>query len=120
MYNIIMKTKVYNSLTFAQILEDAISHSRYTRSEFASILQVNKTTVSNWCSGIRTPSIDMMIQISEVLNLDLYYLIGGTIPSGELRPKEADLLECFRAMDASSKEAFLHLAYTVSKNGRSD
>lgn len=89
--------------------------SKYSRSEFASILQVNKTTVSNWCGGIRTPSIDMVIRISELLDLDLYFLIGATIPSGELRLKEAELLNHFRHMDGDSKVAFLNLAKVVSE-----
>ncbi len=81
-YNISMKTKtkVYTKLTFAEILDDSIHRSPYNNSEVAQKLGVSKGAVSNWVSGARKPDIDTVIRLCYLLDVDLYYLIGATIP----------------------------------------
>lgn len=114
-YNIIMKTNVYTKLTFAEILEDSIKRSPYNNAQVAERLGVSKGTVSNWVSGIRKPDIDMIIQICILLDVDIYYMIGATLPSGELRPKEQEMLMLFRDMNAEEKLAILNIAHIIAK-----
>ena len=114
-YNIIMKTNVYTKLTFAEILEDSIKLSPYNNAQVAERLGVSKGTVSNWVSGIRKPDIDMIIQICILLDVDIYYMIGATLPSGELRPKEQEMLMLFRDMNAEEKLAILNIAHIIAK-----
>ena len=114
-YNIIMKTNVYTKLTFAEILEDSIKRSPYNNAQVAERLGVSKGTVSNWVSGIRKPDIDMIIQICILLDVDIYYMIGATLPSGELRQKEQEMLMLFRDMNAEEKLAILNIAHIIAK-----
>lgn len=114
-YNIIMKTNVYTKLTFAEILEDSIKLSPYNNAQVAERLGVSKGTVSNWVSGICKPDIDMIIQICILLDVDIYYMIGATLPSGELRPKEQEMLMLFRDMNAEEKLAILNIAHIIAK-----
>ena len=101
------KTKVYTQLTFAEILEDAIKRSPYNNSDVAEQLGVTKGAVSNWVGGGRRPNIDLVIKWCYLLDIDLYYLIGATIPAGELRSKEQELLLLFQKMNAQEKAAVL-------------
>lgn len=119
-YNIGMKkkTKVYTKLTFAEILEDAIKNSRYNNAEVASKLGVSRGTVSNWVSGARKPDIDTTIQICLLLDLDFYYLIGLTIPAGELRPHEQELLMIYRQLGKEGKEGLIQIARLVAAGAK--
>lgn len=110
-----MKTNVYTKLTFAEILGDAIYRSPYNNAQVAERLGVSKGTVSNWVSGIRKPDIDTVIQICVLLDVDLYYLIGATLPTGELRPKEQEMLMLFQAMSPEAKQAILSIAHIIAK-----
>jgi len=108
------KTKVYTKLTFAEIMEDSIKRSPYNNAEVADLLGVSRGTVSNWVSGVRKPDIDTVIQICVLLDVDIYYMIGATIPCGELRPKEMELLMMYRNMDAKEKAGLLHIAHVIA------
>ncbi|NBJ65251.1 XRE family transcriptional regulator [bacterium c-19] len=115
-YNIGMakKTEVHTKLTFAEILEDAIKNSRHNNAEVASLLGVSRGTVSNWVSGARKPDIDMTIQICLLLDLDFYYLIGMTIPAGELRPHEQELLLTYRQLNKAGKEGLINVSRLIA------
>lgn len=108
------KTNVNTRLTFAEILEDAIKNSRHNNAEVASLLGVSRGTVSNWVSGARKPDIDMTIQICLLLDLDFYYLIGLTIPAGELRPHEQELLLTYRQLDKTGKEGLINVSRLIA------
>lgn len=110
-----MKTNVYTKLTFAEVLEDAIQRSPYSKGEVAEHLGVSKSTVSNWVNGARKPDIDKVIQLCLFLDVDLYYMIGATLPCGELHPSEQELLMRFRLMDPEEKQALLKLSRVIVK-----
>jgi len=57
---------------FAQARKEA----GLTLAELAAKLDVNKTTVSNWESGRRQPTLEKLTQISEVLGVSIAYLLG--------------------------------------------
>ncbi len=38
----------------------------------------NEATVSRWCSNKTQPSLDMLVRIAELLNIDPRQLINGT------------------------------------------
>ena len=46
------------------------------KSELAVKLDVDKTTVSNWESGRRQLALDRLIQIAQVLNVSVTFLLG--------------------------------------------
>lgn len=110
-----MKTNVYTKLTFAEILEDSIQRSPYNKGQVAKRLGVSKGTVSNWVNGERKPDINKIIQLCVLLDVDMYYMIGATLPEGELRPTEQELLTQFRIMDAEEKQALLKISRVIVK-----
>lgn len=48
----------------------------YTQQEFAELLNVSIDTVKNWEQGWNYPSIDALVEISQVLECDFDYLLG--------------------------------------------
>ncbi len=44
----------------------------------AQIVDKNDATVSRWCSNAAQPSLEMLIKIAEVLNVDVRELINTT------------------------------------------
>lgn len=111
-----MNTKVHTHLTFAEILDDAITQSPYNHAQVAGLLNVSKGTVSNWVSGTRKPDIDMIIKICHLLDIDLYYLIGATMPEGELRASEAKLLFYYRQLNGKKKKSLLELIRVLAED----
>ena len=47
-----------------------------TTSELAEKLDVDKTTLSNWESGRRQLALDRLVQVAEILNVSVTYLLG--------------------------------------------
>jgi len=47
-----------------------------TLTEVADRMQVDKSTIKNWESGRRQPSLDKLIQLSNILDFGVEYLIG--------------------------------------------
>ena len=66
-----------------------------TTSELAEKLGVDKATVSNWESGRRQLALDRLIQISELLNVSVTYLLGldeHVSPSEPVSPASLPML----------------------------
>ncbi len=47
----------------------------------AKQLDVNKTTVSKWCTNEMQPRVDMLSRIAEQLDVDIRELLVGTKPN---------------------------------------
>ncbi|MDO6440433.1 helix-turn-helix transcriptional regulator [Cyclobacterium sp. 1_MG-2023] len=54
-----------------------VEHGR-TNKWLAEKLDKNETTVSRWCTNEVQPSLETLIQISELLNIDVKELIYST------------------------------------------
>lgn len=52
--------------------------SKITQDELAEKLFVSRQTVSNYETGKSKPDIDMLMRISEVMDVDIHYLLYGT------------------------------------------
>jgi len=52
------------------------NEAQITQQELAKLLNISKQTVSNYESGSREPSIDILISISTYFNVSVDYLIG--------------------------------------------
>ena len=66
-----------------------------TTSELAVKLDVDKTTVSNWESGRRQLALDRLVQIAELLNVGVTYLLGldeQISPSASVSPASLPVL----------------------------
>lgn len=49
-----------------------------TNNMIADKLGVDKSTISNWTSGHRTPELGTLVKLSDILNTSMDYLTGAT------------------------------------------
>ena len=56
----------------------ALANAKLKQKDLAKELKVTDNTVSYWCSGMRTPNTDQIIQIAKFLNVSTDYLLGFT------------------------------------------
>lgn len=68
------KEQILYSVRFG--LKKARNKKGYTQEKLAQILDVNLKTVQNWEQGISNPSTEKLIQVADLLDCDLDYLIG--------------------------------------------
>ena len=51
----------------------------FSQSQLAKCMEVSRQAVSKWENGLSTPDPAKMIQLAEVLNTDLAYLVSGQV-----------------------------------------
>lgn len=51
---------------------------KFTQSDLAELLQVTKSTISSYESGVRQPSYDVLIKISKIFHVSIDYLLGNS------------------------------------------
>ena len=77
-----------------------------TQKELAQALGISRATVSKYEAGLRTPNMDMIMKLSDVLGCTTDYLLGRTIfPYSELTTLEDKFLGAFFAADRSEQQA---------------
>ena len=54
---------------FAERLKYYLMLNNKTQSDLVNDLKFEKSTVSNWCSGIRVPKLDLIIEIADYLHV---------------------------------------------------
>ena len=64
-----------------------------SQEELAVRLNVVRQTVSKWETGMSVPDADMLIKISETLNIPVSTLLGESLPEQESQPTMAELAE---------------------------
>lgn len=109
---------------FAEMLKYYLMMNNKTQSDLVNDLGFDKSTVSNWCAGLRVPKVDVIIDIANYLhvnvgdliednrNEDTYYLnVGGIVI--EINPAKQEQTEaakrilayCNKLNDKGIKEA---------------
>jgi transcriptional regulator with XRE-family HTH domain len=77
-----------------------------TQKELAQALGISRATVAKYEAGLRTPNMDMIMKLSDVLGCTTDYLLGRTIfPYSELTTLEDKFLGAFFAADQSEQQA---------------
>lgn len=61
-------------------IKAVLAETGHTNLWLADQLQVNKTTVSKWCTNEMHPRIEMLSRIAEVLDVDMRELLVSTKP----------------------------------------
>ena len=82
---------------------------RISQKELAAALEVSPPAVGLWEQGRRQPDSDTLVRIANFFGVSTDYLLGNDaappLPAGESR-----LLELFRALPDSGKQALLSIA----------
>ncbi|MFQ1050783.1 helix-turn-helix domain-containing protein [Avibacterium paragallinarum] len=80
---------------------------------FAELLDVPYRTLQNYLLNEREPSADVLIKVSDVLSVDLNWLMRGegemfrgSMNERELSKKEKQLIEYYRKMSNDTQIAF--------------
>ncbi len=60
---------------FAEMLKYYLMMNNKTQSDLVNDLGYDKSTVSNWCAGLRVPKVDVIIDIANYLHVNVGDLI---------------------------------------------
>ncbi len=102
-------------MAFKENLRNYRKLSGFLQSELAERLGVSKSTVSMWETGDRTPTMETLEAIADVLNVAPAVLWGSSplpaaMDGSGLTTEEMDLIEAFRAASPEKRAALLILA----------
>ena len=76
-----------------------------TQKELAQALGISRATVAKYEAGLRTPNMDMIMKLSDVLGCTTDYLLGRTrFPYPKLTTLEDTFLGAFFAADQSEQQ----------------
>ena len=68
---------------FAETLKNLRTKKGLSQNQLASLMFVNKTTISKWESGSRLPDAAMMTRLSKVLEVEVGTLLSAAVGSNE-------------------------------------
>lgn len=57
--------------------QQAMEERHMSATELAAKMQVDKSTINNWVAGRRQPTLEKLIQLSQILGFSIAYLIGA-------------------------------------------
>lgn len=86
-----------------------INESSFSAGDVASALKVDKSAVSRWMSGQRTPTLQNLIDLAALLDVEMRELWEGpeAMPA---TPEQRAMLERMSQMSSEQQQAFLALA----------
>lgn len=95
-------------------INEALATLNVKQKELAEQLNVKDNVVSYWCSGIRTPNTEQIIQIAKTLNVSTDYLLGVT----NTMSTNVDLkaVSKYTGFDDKSIETLLHWKDTIDNS----
>ena len=81
-----------------------------TQRQVADYIGCAPSVYSRYETGDREPSIDVLIQLSQYLNVSIDHIVGNNLPSnGELTSYEIALVNAARAADDRAREDALQM-----------
>lgn len=94
-------------------LKAALEKRGLSQADLARKLDVTRTTVSNWCSGQRTPTLANMQAIAKALDMTMGEILGHDVIFAENK-MERDLIQTLREMDEETREKFLSFVIALA------
>lgn len=76
MYNILVPNRVRGDRMLSQRLKESRKNRKLTQDELALKVNTTKSTISNYENGHSTPSNDMLVLLSNALQITTDYLLG--------------------------------------------
>lgn len=100
-------------MSISNRLREVMEYKGLNIKAFAELLDVPYRTLQNYLLNERDPSAEVLIKISDVLNVDLNWLMRGegdifysSMGSPELNEKEQQLINYYRKMSSDTQIAF--------------
>lgn len=66
-----------NNMTINR-LKAILAEKQMTNKSLAEMMNINITTVSRWCTNKTQPSLETLVEIANILNVDIKELIVST------------------------------------------
>ena len=90
-------------------IEGLVLASPYTPAELSRLLDVDRSAVSRWMNGERTPTMKNLYDLAELLNIEMADLWAGehATPS---TPEQKAMMERMGTMTPEQQQALLALA----------
>lgn len=111
-------------MEFCEILSELRKEKRLFQDDIAKIVNVSKSTISNWEKGKQEPSIDCIKKLSAFFNVPTDYLLGleddgytsfsSFAPSSELTTEERELIDTFRRMTNNTRAIALNTMHALA------
>lgn len=97
---------------FMQRYEDELRVRGIPKMEFYSACGITTSAVSQWRTGVTSPTTKVIHRIAEYLNMDESYLVTGltTADGVKLIGAEKEIIDIFRELDDAGKETVLYVA----------
>ena len=99
-------------MKFPERLKSIRDDKGITQKHLAEVLNITISTISHYENGTREPSIEILIQMAEVLNVSVDYLVGST--DVNILPEEMNKPYCKKI----STGEILHRALQLDSNRR--
>lgn len=98
----------------AERIRTLIGASPYTPADVARLVGVDKSAVSRWMRGERTPTMKNLIDLADLLQVEMAALWEGeqSVPA---TPEQKMMMERMRTMTPEQQQAFLALAAATLK-----
>lgn len=100
-------------MSISNRLREVMEYKGLNIKAFAQLLDVPYRTLQNYLLNERDPNAEVLIKISDVLNIDLNWLMRGegemfrsSTNKNELSEKEKQLIRYYRKMSSDMKIAF--------------
>lgn len=111
-------------MEFCEILSELRKEKRLFQDDVAKIVNVSKSTISNWEKGKQEPSIDCIKKLSAFFNVPTDYLLGleddgytsfsSVAPALELTADERELVDTFRRMTKETQAITLDTVHSLA------
>jgi len=98
----------------AENIRRYIGISTYSPAEIARALGVDKSAISRWMNGQRTPTVQNLIELARLLEIEITELWDGeqVLPA---TPEQRLMVELMGKMTTEQQETFLAMAKTLTK-----
>ncbi len=80
--------------------------AHYTQQDISQLLNIQRQTYSNYENGIRMPSIEVMIRLTEIYSVSMDCLIRG-IDAKLLNKEQQFLLDGYSSLEAGDRREIL-------------
>lgn len=93
-------------------IRELVASSGMTQAEIGRALGVGKSTVNKWVKGERTPTMQNLIELAELLGIEMKEIWEGAV-SVPSTPEQRLMIEQMARMTPEQQQALLTLAATM-------
>jgi transcriptional regulator with XRE-family HTH domain len=92
---------------------------KISQADFAQLIGVARSSLVHYEAGTRTIAADVVFNVATQFKIDAYWLLAGVgLPKLQLAPKEALLLEHFRAIGELGQDTLIQVGYAMREGER--